>query len=563
MKQKKLIWILSVLAIGGLSFYFASEQKEKIKGNKQYGGVLRISTKNKQLSLFPLGDNTLDQQRIQQLVYEPLLKPSQNKRGWRYCLASKVQFNRNKTKVTIHLKKNVLFANNACFRFRSRELTAVDVAYSLSLACAQQPGLQQELFLPRLIIGGADYYRKKMNPLDAFVPGIHIIDKHTLKINLTAAYNHFLNILSSPSLCILSKNSADFYGAQLQKNPVGTGPFELQKTLNNRWIFERNPDYWRHDRFGNQLPYLDKVEVACGVPGQVAQRLFLRNKLDLVFDLPIDDLKEAFGTLSDAKLGKNPLHEVYVKNAAKVHFIQFNCQRPPFDQIAVRKAFKLVVDVDNICNDILLGEGRGLNGLFIPPQTYYQNKLLGEYPLSLNQKIKQAQMLLLKAGYHANNPFPTIVFYVGAPNNTIAYKWSKAAAEMLTKALNINIVLKESRKPSNGMNNNSGEIWRSGWVGDYPGAESYLRLFYSASQNPKMFHNASVDSLYLGSVRARSQVERISTQQKCEREIINQVALIPIYTEDFIVLNQLRIRGLDLQETGLLDFSMLFRKEIN
>jgi MarR-like DNA-binding transcriptional regulator SgrR of sgrS sRNA len=48
----------------------------------------------------------------------------------------------------------------------------------------------------------------------------------------------------------------------------------------------------------------------------------------------------------------------------------------------------------------------------------------------------------------------------------------------------------------------------------------------------------------------------------CEKAILDQQALIPIYTEDFIVLNQLRVRGLQLEAYGMLDFSALFIKEL-
>ena len=561
MKQNKIIWLVFVLALGGLIFYFATAQQTSAKGGKEFGGVLRISSKNKELSLYPLADNTLEAQRLQQLIFEPLLKPAQNERGWRHCLAARITLNAKRNQVVIHLKKNIHFTDNPCFRFHSSELTAEDVAFSLSLACTQQDKIQQELVLPQLIVGGVQFFKKHQDPIKASVKGIRIIDKHTLKIELTGAYNHFLNLLTSPSLGILSKQAAKFYGNLLRKNPIGTGPFLLQNKTNNTYLFERNPSYWRRDKFGNQLPYLDRIELRCGVLGQVAHKRFLNNQLDLLFDLPVDDLREAFGTLNDAKRGKNPLHEVYIKNAAKVHFIQFNC-KGPFQNLEVRKAFALVIDTKTICNDILKGEGQELNGQFIPNQNQYNNNLIFPDNRNVNERIAQAKLLLGKAGYDAQHPFPPIIFYVGAAKNTLAYKWSAAAAQMLQKALSIRVALKETKMPQQRTGKNHGEMWRSGWVGDYPGAESYLRLFYSGSQNPIVFKNPSVDANYLVSIGAKTNEKRLRAQMLCEKAILDQQALIPIYTEDFIVLNQLRVRGLRLETSGMLDFSELFIKEI-
>jgi len=561
MKQNKIIWIILVLALGGAIFYFATPKNSSARGGKEYGGVLRISSKSKNLTLYPLAHNTLEQQRLQQLIFEPLLKPAQNEQGWRYCLASQIKLNTKRNQVLIHLKKNIHFTDNPCFRFHSSELTAEDVAFSLSLACTQHDKIQQELLLPKMIIGGERFYYKKSNPIQTYVSGIRVLDTYTLEIKLNCAYNHFLNLLTSPSLGILSKQAAKYYDTLITKNPVGTGPFQLRNKEGRQFNFVRNNTYWRHDKHGNQLPYLDRIELTCGMQGQKAHKLFLKNKLDLLFDLPIDDLRDAFGTLNDAKEGKNPLHEVYIKNAAKVHFIQFNC-KGPFQNVLVRKAFALVIDTKTICEDVLKGEGQALNGQFIPTQEQYKNNLLFSDTRALSEKIRQAKSLLAQAGYDTQHPLPTIVFYVGATKNTLAYKWAAAAARMLKEALRVTVVLKEEEMQRHKTAKYKGEMWRSGWVGDYPGAESYLRLFYSGAQNPITFAHASVDAFYLASVRASSRQSCRRLQMHCEKAIIDQQALMPIYTEDFIVLNQLRVRGLRLEASGMLDFSELFMKEL-
>ena len=43
-------------------------------------------------------------------------------------------------------------------------------------------------------------------------------------------------------------------------NPIGTGPFVMKsRDIDNETVVERNPDYWRTDDAGNQLPYLDSI----------------------------------------------------------------------------------------------------------------------------------------------------------------------------------------------------------------------------------------------------------------------------------------------------------------
>jgi len=69
-----LVGFLGAIAIAA---YFYNP-KPIAKGDKQYGGTLKLSSKNEALLLFPLANNTLDHQRLQGLIFEPLLKPVEN-----------------------------------------------------------------------------------------------------------------------------------------------------------------------------------------------------------------------------------------------------------------------------------------------------------------------------------------------------------------------------------------------------------------------------------------------------------------------------------------------------
>ena len=52
------------------------------------------------------------------------------------------------------------------------------------------------------------------------------------------------------------------------RNLIGTGPFRMTNctkaqcgwTINDKLVAEANPDYWRTDADGEQLPYLDEIE---------------------------------------------------------------------------------------------------------------------------------------------------------------------------------------------------------------------------------------------------------------------------------------------------------------
>ena len=544
--------LVITLALGIYIFYF--KNKPEALGNKQYGGTLHLAIKSEPSSINPLTSNTLDHHRVQQLVFEPLIRPAQNKRGWSYHLAKKITVRSDRKTIRIELRKNIRFAPDPCFRLASDELTAADVAFSLSLACANIKQIEQSNYFAKLIVGGAAFYQNLEKPFLKKVKGIRVIDDYQLEVQLTAPYNHFIQILGSPGFGMMSLQAAKYYKSRFFNHPVGTGPFQLSHSNRHLAEFVSNENYWRKDEYGNQLPYTDKVVVNYGISGAKAQQLFLQNKLDLLFDLPVDDLQDAFGTLNDAKSGKNPLHEVYIKNAAKIHFLQFDCTQQPFNNPSLRRAFVLAIDAKAICDEVLKGEGIPLENYFIP----FAHNWINLTEVYIPNRSSEAKKALALAGYGPNNPLPTIYLYAGASQNTLGYRWTKVAAQMLEKNLGVRVVLSTKPKPAKAVN----AIWRSGWIGDYAGAESYLRLFYSRAQKPLFFKNQKVDNLYLDGVFAPSEKEKRNAERLCEQEIIHLNALIPIYSEGFIMLNQLRLRGLQLNQIGLIDYALLYMKDL-
>ncbi|MEN9744092.1 MAG: hypothetical protein RLZZ65_1897 [Bacteroidota bacterium] len=565
MSKRKTIIVVGVLFLIVGLFWIIPKPRPAAKGDVIFGGKLRFSSAESFSVLFPLSSNTLDYHRVQQLIYEPILVAADNSRGWNYNLANHITASANHKEITISLRQDVYFATDACFRFESRELTADDLAFTLSYACSNEIENQQEHLLIELIEGADRFFQNKENPLEKTVSGIKIIDPYTLKIALTGSYNHFLPLLSNNSLGVLSKTAASYYQNNFIDHPIGTGAFYLDSKSKGILLFKRNKDYWKKDRFGNQLPYLDEVEVCTGVSGANEHRLFSENKSDLLFDLPVNQLQSAFGTLQDAQKGKNPLHEVYIRPSSKIHYIYFNALKKPFDNPAVRKAFSLVIDPVQICMNDLNGEGSPMQGKFIPVRKGYKNELL----LTL-QKSKtaegsrnEAKLLLSKAGFDKNHPFPIVNLAVNGDKNGVAAAWCRAIQKMLKDQLNIKVVLLYNEQTKNLSSQKDIDIWRGGWVGDYPGGESYLRLFYSAAQKPMFYKNQKVDNYYLSSIFADAQSPSHKLYQKlCEKEIIEDNALIPIYTEDFFVLNKLTVRGFELEESGIVDFSKIYLKPI-
>jgi len=124
------------------------------------------------------------------------------------------------------------------------------------------------------------------------------IDKYTVKFILPAPFAPFLRALTQeilPKHKYYSKvvNKEFSFSMGLDSKPsdiVGCGPFRLKKYLpGERVILERNPFYWKKDKCGRPLPYLDEI-IFVILPNQDTILLkFLDKELDYM-SLRVEDL---------------------------------------------------------------------------------------------------------------------------------------------------------------------------------------------------------------------------------------------------------------------------------
>ena len=83
--------------------------------------------------------------------------------------------------------------------------------------------------------------------------------------------------IASPTWLAAVEGNAD-----LATKPVGTGPFTVQEFINgDRMTVVKNPNYWRKDAKGGQLPYLDSIEFRVIPDAQVRDQALQAGDIDL------------------------------------------------------------------------------------------------------------------------------------------------------------------------------------------------------------------------------------------------------------------------------------------
>jgi len=302
---------------------------------------------------------------------------------------------------TFRIRKGITWQNKA--PVNGREFTTEDVLFHFD----RMMGTGHGFTTPNPV------YKGQMATWDK----ITVVDKYTFTLKLkTPSFLGFRNFLTGGNF------EASEWVAQgdLQnwKNAVGTGPWMLTDYIEGSSItYSANPNYWWHDeRYpNNKIPYLDSIKVII-IPDIATAEASLRSgKIDLLGGeaqggLNYDQVNTLTKTNPDLVVSKMP------KNS---NALVLRVDKTPFDNIKVRIALQMAINLNSIAKDYFHGEVDGISGGMIHPSLTGYAYGYADWPQSLKDEYSynptKAKALLAEAGYP--DGFKTDA--VGPANNDI------------------------------------------------------------------------------------------------------------------------------------------------
>jgi peptide/nickel transport system substrate-binding protein len=153
---------------------------------------------------------------------------------------------------------------------------------------------------------------------------------------------------------------------------VSLGPFVLREYVSGqRLIFERNPRYWRRDRQGTQLPYVDRVTVEL-VPDQDAEVVRLQAGQSDFMQQPLRSADvatlrplEAQGRVQVIELGVSHDADSFLFNLRPEKWVKDPRARW-FTRKEFRQAISHAVDREAFANTVFLGAAVPVHGPITP-----------------------------------------------------------------------------------------------------------------------------------------------------------------------------------------------------
>jgi ABC-type transport system substrate-binding protein len=171
--------------------------------------------------------------------------------------------------------------------------------------------------------------------------------------------------------------------SEFNRRPVGCGPFVFQQWQADQYIIlDAFGDYWE------------------GAPN------YHRYVYRIIPDLLTQEMEFYAGTVDSygvqphqvERLGGDPRFQAFSGLTFGYTYIGYNMRRPPFDDVRIRKALGMAIDVNKIIEFVLYDQGERITGPFAKQTDYYDH---GIKPLPYDPE--GALALLAEAGFRRNN----------------------------------------------------------------------------------------------------------------------------------------------------------------
>lgn len=258
----------------------------------------------------------------------------------------------NPKQYTINLRKGIEFQNG-------KTLTADDVIYSIQRIGTQKNGLTGYSATATMDI-----------------KGLKKLDDYTVRIPMLTADSTVPQTLAGYTFGIVPVG----YQAYPHGPQIGTGAYKLQSfTPGQQSVSTRNNNYWRTGE-----PYFDTVTIIDFDDSTAQVNALLGGQIDAMTDLPASQVEivksRGMGALISKTGGWLPLCMAI--------------DMPPFDNVKVRQAMRLLVDRPTVIEQVLSGYGFLGNDLYAPFDPGYDSSLPQR-----KQDIAEAKSLLKSAGY--------------------------------------------------------------------------------------------------------------------------------------------------------------------
>ncbi len=440
---------------------------------------------------------------------------------------------------TFSLRDDVYFHDDECFpEGKGRKVVAQDIAYSFNRI------IDKSINSP-----GSWIFKGKVSEENPF----SVIDDQTFVLKLKAPFRPMLGILSMQYCVAVPKEAIDKYGQQFRQHPVGTGPFQFKKWIENQSLFlNKNPNYFEMEN-GTRLPYLDGVRVSFIADRKTAYLELMNGKLDFFSGMEssfVNELLTPEGALQSKQSDALQFIKSPFLNMEYLGFnLEFGDNTNPLRKKKVRQALNFGIDRKKMLRTLRNSVGEAANAGFTPiGLPSYSDKKSPGYDYNPDK----ARQLLKEAGFENGKGLGEIKLLTNSDYEDLCTFIAKQWEDLGVK---VQIDLLESATLRQMNANGQSPFFRASWIADYPDAESFFTVFYGKNPSPPRytrFKNAEFDRLYELALNENDDAKRYDLYQSMDRILIEEAPVVFLFYDETALFARKEITGLSKNATNLL-----------
>ncbi|MBI3150147.1 MAG: ABC transporter substrate-binding protein [Betaproteobacteria bacterium] len=450
------------------------------------------------------------------------------------------------------LKKGIHFSPDPVFKGKKRELVAEDYAYSIKRLMDPKLRAQMRFIVDNKIVGlnelAVQAEKTGKFDYDAKIPGLEVVDRHTLRIRLIQPDYNFLYILAMPTVGAVAREVIEHYHEDTQAHPVGTGPYMLKQWVRgSKIVLVANPEYrglvWDfkpgddpEDKAivaamkGKKMPTIGTMEIYVMEEEQSRWLAFQRGELD-VLRFP--------GTFAPIALPGDKLAPDLVKKGItmsriiepEITYTAFNMQDPIIgglekEKVALRRA--LTMAYSNADEIRIIRKNQAIEAQSPIPQGVVGHN--PKYRSSIPNDPQLANSLLDKFGYKkgkdgyrnlpSGKPFTIkLTTETNAVSREFDELWKKAFESV---AIRMEVDKGKFSDHYRAAKQCQLQMWGQAWIADYPDGENFMQLLYGpnvGASNNACYKSPAFDKLYEQARSMPNSPERDRLFEQMSRQI--------------------------------------------
>ena len=404
-------------------------------------------------------------------------------------------------------------------------MTVDDVVYSLSRHMDEDLGSYMNWFFDN-------------------VESITATDDWEVTVKLNEADANWQYVLATSAGFIIKKEYAEEQGDALgsaEAGIIGTGPFKFESwTTGSKVVLVKNENYWDETATTN----IDEIDFSVISDDTTLATALQSGQIDMAsnFSDTLIETLEGFDNVT-----------VYDSPGMGIHYLAFNMDREPFDDINVRRAISYAIDIDSITENIVKETGTK-GGLLPMTDSLFtvETEKWKEYAASLpghEYDLEKAKEYMAESSVPDGFSCNLMVSSADSQRRDMALVVQQALAEI---GIDVEIVAVTSDElytyqfgnvlDSNGVRDY--DMLIGTWGSDYPDPAGNLDPLYTirnigaGGYNCASYRNEEVDRLLTEANACIDEEERVEMLMEVCDIIVEEIPYyVYKYTKVFSVLN--------------------------